>query len=95
MRERMVLPFSLQLEECSFYLFKTRLFIAVSHSIAKLSFQQLPNLKIRSLLKNKEGLKQATKLVLLILLRVLLETSCYTLVAKALRCEIAFFTVKK
>ena len=26
MRERMVLPFSLQLEECSFYLFKTRLF---------------------------------------------------------------------
>ena len=71
MRERMVLPFSLQLEECSFYLFKTRLFNAVSHFIAKLPFQQLPNLKIRSLLKIKEGLKSATKLVLLILMRVL------------------------
>ena len=57
MRERMVLPFSLQLEECSFYLFKTRLFIAVSHFIAKLPFQQLSNLKIRSLLKIKESLR--------------------------------------
>ena len=57
MRERMVLPFSLQLEECSFYLFKTRLFNAVSHFIAKLPFQQLPNLKIRSLLKIKESLR--------------------------------------
>ena len=71
MRERMVLPFSLQLEECSFYLFKTCLFIAVSHSIAKLPFQQLPNLKIRSLLKNKEGLKQATEIELPVLMRVL------------------------
>ena len=55
MRERMVLPFSLQLEECSFCFFKTRLFTAVFHFIAKRRFQQLPNLKIRSLLKIKEG----------------------------------------
>ena len=30
---------------------KTRLFNAVSHSVAKLRFQQLPKLKFRSLLK--------------------------------------------
>ena len=77
MRERMVLPFSLQLEECSFYLFKTRLFIAVSHSIAKLPFQQLPNLKIRSLLTNKEGLKSATKLALLFLMASFFQKLAY------------------
>ena len=36
--------------------FKTRLFTAVFHFIAKRLFQQLPNLKIRSLLKIKERL---------------------------------------
>ena len=50
MRKRMVLPFSLQLEECFFYLFKTR-----------------------SLLKIKEGLKTATEMALLILMRVFFE----------------------
>ena len=43
--------------------FKTRLFTAVFHFIAKRLFQQLPNLKIRSLLKIKEGLKTATEIV--------------------------------
>ncbi|MBD5404841.1 MAG: hypothetical protein HDR55_07645 [Treponema sp.] len=49
MRKRMVLPFSLQLEECFFYL------------------------KIHSLLKIKEGLKSATEMALLILMRVFFE----------------------
>ncbi|MBD5406466.1 MAG: hypothetical protein HDR56_02470 [Treponema sp.] len=42
--------------------FKTRLSTAISHFVAKSRFQQLPNLKIRSLLKSKEGLKQATEI---------------------------------
>ena len=41
----------------------------------KSRFQQLPNLKIRSLLKIKEGLKSATKIVLLILMRVFFKNS--------------------
>ena len=52
---------------------ETRLFTAVFHFIAKRLFQQLPNLKIRSLLKNKEGLKQATEIELPILMRVFFE----------------------
>ena len=55
--------------------FKTRLFIAVSHSIAKLPFQQLPNLKIRSLLKSKEGLKTATEIELLFLMASFFQNS--------------------
>ena len=52
-----------------------------------------------------EGLKTATKLVLLFLMRVFsklayqplfsLETARYALVAKALRCEIAFSAIQK
>ena len=45
---------------------------AIFRFATKSRFQQLPNLKIRSLLKIKEGLKSATKLVLLILMRVFL-----------------------
>ena len=45
--------------------FKTRLSTAISHFVTKSLFQQLPNLKIRSLLKSKEGLKSATKIALL------------------------------
>ena len=41
----------------------------------KSRFQQLPNLTIRSLLKIKEGLKSATKIVLLILMRVFFKNS--------------------
>ncbi|MBD5410015.1 MAG: hypothetical protein HDR53_02890 [Treponema sp.] len=43
------------------------------HFVAKRLFQQLPNLTIRSLLKNKEGLKSATEMALLILMRVFFE----------------------
>ena len=53
--------------------FKTRVFTAVFHFIAKRLFQQLPNLTIRSLLKNKEGLKQATEIELPVLMRVFFE----------------------
>ena len=41
---------------------KTRLFNAVSHSIVKLRFQQLPKLKFRSLLKIKEAKISVRKL---------------------------------
>ena len=41
---------------------KTRLFNAVSHSIVKLRFQQLPKLKFRSLLKIKEAKISVLKL---------------------------------
>ena len=60
--------------------FKTRLFNAVSHFIAKLPFQQLPNLKIRSLLKIKEGLKQATKMALPVLMASFFKTRLFTAV---------------
>ena len=59
--------------------FKTRLFTAVFHFIAKRLFQQLPNLKIRSLLKIKEGLKTATKIALLFLMASFLQKLAYSL----------------
>ena len=72
MRERMVLPFSLQLEECfSIFIKNSRIYcrfrlklramrLLRKHFIAKRLFQQLPNLKIRSLLKIKEGPSEST-----------------------------------
>ena len=51
--------------------FKTRLSTAISHFATKSRFQQFPNLTIRSLLKIKEGLKQATEIELPVLMRVL------------------------
>ena len=46
---------------------------AIFRFATKSRFQQLPNLKIRSLLKIKEGLKTATEMALLILMRVFFE----------------------
>ncbi len=42
---------------------KTRLFTAISHFVAKSRFQQLPNLKIRSLSQIKERAFQAGELL--------------------------------
>ena len=44
---------------------------AIFRFATKSRFQQLPNLKIRSVLKIKEGLKQATKIELPALMRFL------------------------
>ena len=46
---------------------------AIFRFATKSRFQQLPNLTIRSLLKIKEGLKQATKIELPVLMRVFFE----------------------
>ncbi len=54
-----------------FYLSKTRLSIVVSHFVAKQQFSAIQKLKLFSLLKSKEGLKQATEMALPILMRVL------------------------
>jgi len=53
--------------------FVLKLAIAVSHFVAKSRFQYFPNLMIRSLLKFKEHLKSATKIALLILIRVFFQ----------------------
>ena len=46
---------------------------AIFRFATKSRFQQLPNLTIRSLLKIKAGLKSATEVALLILMRVFFE----------------------
>ena len=101
MRERMVLPFSLQLEECfSIFIKNSRIYcrfrlklramrLLRKHFIAKRLFQQLPNLKIRSLLKIKEGLKQATEIELPVLMRVFFKNSLINRYF-SLRCEMTF-----
>ena len=58
--------------------FKTRLFTAIFRFATKSCFQQLPNLTIRSLLKSKEGLKQATKIAFPVLRRVSFKTRLST-----------------
>ena len=49
---------------CRFRLKLRAMRLLRKHFIAKRRFQQLPNLTIRSLLKSKEGLKQATEMAL-------------------------------
>ena len=106
MRERMVLPFSLQLEECFSIFIKNSLIycrfrlklramrLLRKHFIAKRRFQQLPNLTIRSLLKSKEGLKQAIKIDLPVLMASFFRNSriyCHF----SLRCKMTFSAIQK
>ena len=59
---------------------KTRYCTAIFRFATKSRFQQFPNLTIRSLLKIKEGLKQATEMALPVLMRVFYKDSlihCY------------------
>ena len=60
---------------CRFRLKLRAMRLLRKHFIAKRRFQQLPNLKIRSLLKSKEGLKTATKLALLFLMASFFQNS--------------------
>ena len=66
----------------------------------EIAFSAIQKLKLFSLLKSKEGLKQATEIELPVLMRVFsklayllpfsLETSRYALVTKAFHCKTAF-----
>ncbi|MDE7383361.1 MAG: hypothetical protein K2M99_05680, partial [Treponemataceae bacterium] len=68
MRERMVLPFSLQLEECFSIFIKNSLIHCYFSLRCEIAFSAIQKLKLFSLLKIKEGLKTATEIALLFLM---------------------------
>ena len=99
MRERMVLSFSLQLEDCFSIFIKTRLSIVVSHFVAKQQFSAIQKLTLSSLLKIMEGLKTATEMALLFLMASFFQNSliycCFCLKLRAARLLRMHFVAKQ